>query len=119
MTNHANRATLALSVRQPFAEQILAGIKTFEYRTLPTRRRGRVYVYASRTLHDDETEWRKLGLASNDVITGHIIGTVEIIDCDWSVEHHCYRWHLRRPQRIPPRRPRNHPQPVWFYPFSK
>jgi len=40
---------LALSVRQPFAELILSGIKTIEYRSRPTRIVGqRFYLYASK-----------------------------------------------------------------------
>jgi hypothetical protein len=40
---------LALSVRQPFAELILSGIKTIEYRSRPTRIIGqRFYLYASK-----------------------------------------------------------------------
>jgi ASCH domain len=39
----------ALSIRQPFAELILRGIKTVEYRTRPTRIIGeRFFIYASR-----------------------------------------------------------------------
>ena len=39
----------ALSIRQPFAELILAGRKTVEYRTRPTRVIGeRFWIYASR-----------------------------------------------------------------------
>src|SRR5438067_1332450 len=38
----------ALSIRQPFAELILRGIKTVEYRSRPTRIIGeRFYIYAS------------------------------------------------------------------------
>jgi predicted transcriptional regulator len=41
----------ALSIRQPFAELILRGIKTIEYRTRPTRIIGeRFYIYASKKL---------------------------------------------------------------------
>jgi hypothetical protein len=41
---------LALSVRQPFAELILRGIKTVEYRSRATRIVGeRFYLYASKT----------------------------------------------------------------------
>jgi hypothetical protein len=41
---------LALSIRQPFAEMILRGIKTVEYRSRPTRLIGqRFYIYASKT----------------------------------------------------------------------
>lgn len=42
---------------------------------------------------------------------------VEIIDC--TGEPGDYRWHLARPERLPQLlKPENHPQPVWFYPFS-
>jgi len=40
----------ALSIRQPYAELILRGIKTIEYRSRPTRIIGeRFYIYASKT----------------------------------------------------------------------
>lgn len=40
----------ALSIRQPYAELILRGIKTIEYRSRPTSIIGeRFYIYASRT----------------------------------------------------------------------
>src|SRR5215208_2508989 len=39
----------ALSIRQPYAELILRGIKTVEYRTRPTRIVGeRFYIYATK-----------------------------------------------------------------------
>jgi hypothetical protein len=41
----------ALSVRQPYAEAILRGVKTIEYRSRPTRVVGEAfYLYASKTL---------------------------------------------------------------------
>jgi hypothetical protein len=41
---------LALSIRQPYAELILRGIKTIEYRSRPTRIVGeRFWIYASKT----------------------------------------------------------------------
>ncbi len=43
----------ALSIRQPYAELILRGIKTIEYRTRRTRIIGeRFYIYAARTPGD-------------------------------------------------------------------
>ena len=40
---------LALSIRQPYAELILRGVKTIEYRSRPTRKIGeRFYIYASK-----------------------------------------------------------------------
>jgi len=39
----------ALSIRQPYAELILRGIKTVEYRSRPTRIAGeRFYIFASK-----------------------------------------------------------------------
>jgi hypothetical protein len=38
---------LAISIRQPYVEQIFSSIKNKEYRSSPTKIRGRVYVYAS------------------------------------------------------------------------
>jgi hypothetical protein len=118
MGNQSKKGRPAFSVQQPFAEQILQGIKAFEYRTIRTHTRGRVYIYASRTIYRDAAEWQKLRLHPGQVPIGKVVGTVEIIDCDWSAELSCYRWHLARPQRIPARRPLTHPQPVWFYPFA-
>ena len=39
----------ALSIRHPYAEQILRGKKKAEYRSRPTNIRERVYIYASLT----------------------------------------------------------------------
>lgn len=118
MGKQSEKGRPAFSVQQPFAEQILQGIKTFEYRSICTRTRGRVYIYASKTLCGVRAEWQKIGLASWQVPRGQVVGTVEIVDCDWSKELECYRWHLARPERMAPRRPLGHPQPVWFYPFA-
>ena len=118
MDNQSKKGRPAFSVQQPFAEQILQGIKAFEYRTIRTHTRGRVYIYASRTIYRNAAEWQKLRLHPAQVPIGKVVGTVEIIDCDWSAELSCYRWHLARPQRLPARRPLTHPQPVWFYPFA-
>ena len=41
---------LALSVRQPFAEQIMLGKKKIEYRSQLTHKRGSFYIYASKTI---------------------------------------------------------------------
>lgn len=117
MSDGASHAMPALSVRQPFAEQILRGLKRFEYRSQRTHKRGRVYLYASLGGVDDAEEWRKLGVETGAVCRGAVVGTVEIVGCDWCAQHRCYRWHMKAPRRLKPRRPRNHPQPVWFYPF--
>ena len=52
------RPMRALSIRQPHAEAIMRGVKKIEYRSGPTRIRGRVYVYTSlrRSSVEDESE---------------------------------------------------------------
>jgi hypothetical protein len=45
----------ALSLRQPHAEQVLRGKKKIEYRSMPTSKRERVYIYAANTPAD---QWR-------------------------------------------------------------
>jgi hypothetical protein len=107
----------ALSVRQPYAEQIMQGTKTIEYRSFRTNIRGRVYIHASLTPGPDG-EFRKLGATVEDFEKGVIIGTVEIIDCTGVPED--YEWHLARPIRLDQTiKPEKHPQPVWFIPFKK
>ncbi|HBJ34958.1 MAG TPA: hypothetical protein DDZ51_09405 [Planctomycetaceae bacterium] len=47
--NIADKSLSALSVRKPWAELIIQGGKTIEYRNYPTDVRGVVYTYASAT----------------------------------------------------------------------
>jgi hypothetical protein len=104
-----------LSIRQPYAEQILRGTKRFEYRSRPTRIRERVYIYASLKPGAAE-EFKRMRIQPGDLPTAVLVGTVEIIDC--SGERGDYKWHLARPQRLQRHlRPAKHPQPAWFNPF--
>jgi hypothetical protein len=107
----------ALSVRQPYAEQILRGTKQFEYRSVPTNIRERIYIYASLTPGSDE-DFAQMHARPGDFPAGVLIGTVEVVDCEGKAGD--YRWHLSKPERLPkPIKPDNHPQPVWFYPFKE
>lgn len=77
-----------ISIRQPWASLVVAGIKTVENRSRPTRYRGRVLIHAARTIDTD-------GLAIvNEVMADYggpiprgewpasaLIGSVTIIDC--------------------------------------
>ena len=107
----------AISVRQPYAEMIMRGEKTVEYRSIVTHVRGRVYVYASLTPgHPDDFKY--LDLKPGSLPVGVLIGTVEVVDC--CGEPGDYEWELDNPQRLPePIKPENHPQPVWFKPFNR
>lgn len=106
----------ALSLRQPYAEQVLRGTKKIEYRSRPTHIRGRVYVYASLT--PDSEAFEEMRIEPGALPTGVLVGTVEIVGCRKGWDE--YEWQLQRPQRLEqPIKPENHPQPVWFKPFSE
>ncbi len=96
----------------------MLGEKDAEYRRHPTKVRGRIYVYAAKTLDGvDREECKQNGFNENDLPRGVIVGTVEIVDCVKLED--CYKWVLARPKRLKrPRKPANHPQPVFFYPFG-
>lgn len=105
----------ALSIRQPFAEQILSGKKKCEYRGTQTKIRERVYVYASKS-PARRREWKETGFEPGQLPTGVIVGSVEIAGCEWRSSR--YEWKLARPKRLKRRlTPKNKPQPVWFHPF--
>jgi hypothetical protein len=105
----------ALSIRQPYAEQILRGSKKIEYRSRPTNIRERVYIYASLTPGYSE-DWDAMQMQPGDLPSGVLVGTVEISDCRGKPGD--YEWHLTKPDRLKRKlTPKKHPQPVWFYPF--
>ncbi|MBR9975708.1 MAG: ASCH domain-containing protein [Bacteroidetes bacterium] len=105
----------ALSIRQPYCEQILRGVKTIEYRSKATKRIGRVYLYASLTPGPEE-EWEWMGLEPGELPTGVIVGTIEVTGC--TGEDGDYEWHLANPERASRlRKPKNQPMPSWFFPF--
>ena len=106
---------MALSLRQPFAELILRGKKKIEYRSVPTTKRERVYIYAS-LQPGPKDDFRAADLEVGDLPTGVLVGTVEIQECRGKPGD--YHWHLARPERLKlPIKPRKHPQPLWFRPF--
>jgi len=124
----------ALSIRQPFAELILRGIKTIEYRSRTTRITvERFYIYASKSAgkkifsNDLDLEnpppWiaelaNAMKLFPSPLPTGVIVGSA-VISRVLRGEH-AYEWHLADVERIArPRKPTAHPQPVWFLPFGR
>ena len=136
----------ALSIRQPFAELILRGTKTIEYRTRATRIIGeRFWIYAAKgsgaKVGDSATKrppiigenievptaplppWM-IELAEGlrlwkpgDLPTGVIVGSAVIEKCTRGA-HDLYQWHLADVTRETTlRKPLRHPQPAWFIPF--
>lgn len=113
----ADSAMIALSIRQPYAEQIMTGEKEIEYRQQRTKIRGRIYVYACKTASIPD-EYREAGLRREDLPHGVLVGTVEIVDCvEGSGE---FEWLLANPKRLQKPMPVTAmPQPVFFWPFGK
>lgn len=89
----------AISIRQPYCDQILRGIKRTEYRSRRTHLRERVYLYASLT-PGDRVDWDDYGCAPGDLPAGVIIDSVEIVDCRWNDASDTFEWKLARPRRL-------------------
>jgi hypothetical protein len=124
----------ALSIKQPWAELILMGLKKLEVRQVPTDVRERVYLYAGLGVVDEHGQQRcqELSIDPEILPRGMIIGTVQIIGClparKGDIEKSggdpetpiqgWYTWYLARPRRL--KRdllPKNNPQPGLFKPF--
>ena len=108
----------AISIRQPFVEEILLGKKTYEYRSRPTKIRGRVFLYASNTL-GDTSNCNKFKINISSLIKGKIVGSVEIIDCEYLEDKKYYGYKLKNPIRYDHAiEPQSQPQPLFFFPFQ-
>lgn len=90
----------ALTIKNPWAMLIAAGIKDIENRTWRTNFRGRIYIHCSqkpvklgttRSLYTDDQWYRIKNLAFifGDKPNGCIIGEVDIVDC---VQDHASIW---------------------------
>ena len=111
------RITRAISIRQPYVEQILRGVKTREYRNVATNIRERVYIYASQKPRD-WFDYDLLGFTEEELPRGLLVGTVEIVACEAEPRTGGYAYVLANPRRLSrPLKPLNQPQPIWFHPF--
>lgn len=135
----------ALSIRQPFAELILTGRKTIEYRTRSTRIIGeRFFIYASKAWALREAQdgaiwsrdlavpdepmppwmielaeglrlWKRGELPSGVIVGSAVIERCVALD---AAPVSMYAWHLAEVRRVDRlRKPARHPQPGWFIPF--
>ena len=127
---------IALGIRQPWAELILRGIKTVEVRSTDTRKRGMIYVYASKKLAENrfaEEAIDRHGLDVKSLPRGVLVGTVELFasgPAETADEAAAcvpaeylsgrFAWRLQNPERLAePREPVFLPYGVWFYPFRR
>jgi hypothetical protein len=69
----------AISIRQPWAYAILQLGADVENRPMRNHYRGRILIQASLRLEDDEVP--KLKLDADELPTGAIVSSVEIVDC--------------------------------------
>jgi hypothetical protein len=131
---HPDPDVIALGVRQPWVELILRGVKTVEIRSLNTRVRGPIYLYASKKFSDLPAALvavRKHDLAFPGLPTGLVVGHVEISATRRAAPNDThaacipaalladqFAWELRNPVRFAEPVPvRFLPYGVWFYPF--
>jgi hypothetical protein len=75
---------VAISVKQPWAALIVAGVKTIEVRTWATRRRGPVLIHASKAADDRPEGWARIvtpELKESTQLRGGIIGAADLAAC--------------------------------------
>lgn len=95
----------ALTVRQPWASLIIAGIKDVENRGKPTSRRGTILIHAG--LGTSPEGMRDHGGLLPGYPAGVIIGAVDIIGCvrdsrsEWAMDG-CWHWLLANPRACDP-----------------
>jgi hypothetical protein len=109
----------ALSLRQPWAELVMRGVKTREVRSRPTTPDQRIYIYASkgRLAKGEEKRWSEAyDIDIDELPRGMLVGTVEIADC--VLDDNGYLWILAKPERARrPLQPKNRPVPGLFHPY--
>jgi hypothetical protein len=101
----------ALTIRQPWASLIVAGIKDVENRSWRTNYRGRLGIHAGSRVDQDAFDAHR-HLLDGDLPRGALIGSVTVVDCiatsrsKWALPGH---WHwvladakkLARPRPMP------------------
>ena len=90
-----------LTIRQPWASLIIAGVKDVENRSWPTKYRGSLLIHAGKGI--DHSEWTG---TLDDMPAGVIIGVVDLVDCvrdsgsEWA-EPDSWHWVLANPRPLP------------------
>lgn len=84
----------ALSIKQPYADQIREGTKTIEYRSWKTLHRGPLLI-CSGLQHVSELPEGK------NMPKGCAICVVNVVDCVWNDDDDCFHWVLENPIELP------------------
>jgi hypothetical protein len=117
---HQQAGEPCLSIRQPWAQLILCGLKRIENRSWETRFRGRLWLHASQTM--TVRNWSELSVCTvgaggglpplATLARGAVIGSVEVYDCrhylrlpkklraDPFAQWDCFCWLLREPRTL-------------------
>jgi hypothetical protein len=103
----------------------MRGVKAREFRSVPTKIRGRVYVYAGKAPGPVHA-YLEFGLMRADLPTGLLVGTVDVVDCeqvypddDEDRRGARFAYILADPRRLARSvEPEKRPQPIWFRPFG-
>lgn len=75
---------LAISVKQPWAALLVAGMKTVEVRTWTTSKRGPILIHAAKTIDDRPEGWALITtpeLTQLAALRGGIIGVATLTEC--------------------------------------
>ena len=71
----------AITIKQPFASLIAAGLKEYEFRTWKTSYRGKVLIHAGKAA--DGKAMKKFACCELDDPRGFIIAKADLTDCIW------------------------------------
>ena len=68
-----------ITIKQPFASLIAAGLKEYEFRTWKTKYRGKLLIHAGKGV--DKKAMKKFEQYNLDYLSGCIIAEVDLTDC--------------------------------------
>ena len=68
-----------ITIKQPFASLIAAGLKEYEFRTWKTNYRGEILIHAGKSI--DKDAMKKFEFLNLDYPTGCIIAKAKLTDC--------------------------------------
>lgn len=89
----------ALSIRQPFVEQILRGEKNIEYRSWQVKEPGPLLLHASDTRAGADA-FDDADIAPDTLPYAALVGVVDVVDCLWDEENEEFEWLLACPRRF-------------------
>jgi len=95
---------VALSVKQPWAALLAAGVKTVEVRTWPTARRGTVFLHAAKVPDPRPHGWTLVNtpkLIRDAAVGGGIVSVAELVDCVTYLDATAFAADIARHRNLP------------------